>query len=571
MWIDFEGIDGSGKTTLSNAVAARLRDEGHEVVHLREEDRLGSRISELVRDFTRNARHLELADRTELLLNCAREVQLWEEVLKPALAGGHHVIADRSIYSHLAMACGGRGLPWALARQVATFTADGLWPDLVVFVDTEPALARARKRARKLKMEPTSSGSRKGLAGAGLPTRMREALMALAARDPGRWLVLDNDGATLDQLVDAVVTQVNAWLAAPVQRPPPSPAQLQPAASPVDPPPAHEPEAPEAIRERFFAHLAVLGEREPGAAACLLTGVEGEEARRLRERLAFAAPEAVARSLQGCVSADAWRLRRMLVARAPRQVAASLGRLPPGHQLEANTLRASLLELAPEEVAASLAGLDDEASMALRQRLYEQAPAQVLASLAGVPAERAWRFRESVAADEDSPLLLPGLAGDDGARAWQVRDRFADTQVVAVLISLTGLSGDRAHDLRERWIDRAPRPVLRSLAGVRDQRGWAMRSRWVLRAPEALGELEDVDEPAAWTLREQAIDVWPAKVLRSLGALHETPRGQALVERVLASAPKDLSRCRAVVLALQPPQETTQQTQVVDARSEASR
>lgn len=570
MWIDFEGIDGSGKTTLSNAVAGRLREEGLEVVHLREEDRLGSRISELVRDFTRNARHLELADRTELLLNCAREVQLWEELLKPSLARGQHVIADRSIYSHLAVACGGRGVPWSLARQVATFTADGLWPDLVVFVDTEPALAKARKRSRKLKETSPSSGSRKGLAGAGLPTRMRDALAALAAADPARWLVLDNDGATLEQLVEAVVTRVQAWLAAPVMLSAPTPAQLEVSTTaPVDDR-LREPDSPDVVRERFFAHLAVLGEREPGAAACLLSGLEGEDARLLRERLAFAAPEAVAWSLGGCVSAEAWRLRRMLVARAPRQVAASLTGLPPGHRSQANQLREALLELAPGEVAASLAGLEDEASFALRRRLYEQVPAQVLASLAGVSPERAWSFRDVLGVDDDSWLLLPGLAGDDGERAWRTRDRFADDEVLATLTSLTGVAGERAHTLRKRWIDRAPRTVLRSVAGVFDEPAWSLRARWVTRAPEALGELEDVDDDRAWALREQAIEVWPAKVLRSLGALHMAPRGRALVERVLASAPRDLSRCRALVLAFQAPVEQST-TDEIDARSEASR
>src|SRR5690606_19591540 len=75
VFIDFEGIDGSGKTTLSNRLAERLRALGYPVVHAREKGELKSALARNVRELTRDARHLEMGARTEFFLNLARDAQ----------------------------------------------------------------------------------------------------------------------------------------------------------------------------------------------------------------------------------------------------------------------------------------------------------------------------------------------------------------------------------------------------------------------------------------------------------------------------------------------------------------
>ena len=97
MFIVFEGIDGSGKTTISNKVAKALRAEGAIVEHVREGGAFASSVTQGIRDFCRDARNLALVPRAELLLYVAREIQLLEEVILPARAvvarGGRVVVA----------------------------------------------------------------------------------------------------------------------------------------------------------------------------------------------------------------------------------------------------------------------------------------------------------------------------------------------------------------------------------------------------------------------------------------------------------------------------------------------
>ena len=76
MFVVFEGIDGSGKTTLSNKVAAALHARGLPVRHIRAEGKYASTVSEAIRELGRDARNLELVPEAELLLYVARDVQL---------------------------------------------------------------------------------------------------------------------------------------------------------------------------------------------------------------------------------------------------------------------------------------------------------------------------------------------------------------------------------------------------------------------------------------------------------------------------------------------------------------
>lgn len=213
MFIDFEGIDGSGKTTLSNLLAARLRRLGYKVAHAREGGELQAPIARRIRELTRDARLLEMGARTEFFLNVARDAQQLEEVIAPALGRGEVCISDRYLYSQLALSGGGRGLPLEELEPTCQLASRGIWPDLVVLVDVEPDLARLRKRLAKVKDGRSSdSDSRKGLVGAGLAVRVREAFLAMARKDPSRWLIIENNDQPLwvleQRIVDAVVARL---------------------------------------------------------------------------------------------------------------------------------------------------------------------------------------------------------------------------------------------------------------------------------------------------------------------------------------------------------------------------
>src|SRR5262245_29738751 len=201
IFIAFEGIDGSGKTTLSNRVAEALRARNVSVEHVREGGWFASRVTQAIRDLCRDARNLALVPRAELLLYVAREIQLLEEVVVPALSRADVVISDRYLYTAEVLARQVRRLPEATIRSVVDDAAGGLWPDLVFLVDVDPTVARGRRKVAKLLSRELRPASRKGLAGSGLGQRLREGYLGLAAADPGRWLVVENTDSDLDQIV----------------------------------------------------------------------------------------------------------------------------------------------------------------------------------------------------------------------------------------------------------------------------------------------------------------------------------------------------------------------------------
>src|SRR5207245_2549637 len=163
MWIACEGIDGSGKTTISVRVAERLRAHGLKVLHVREKGLFRSRIAGRIRELTKDAELSSITPEAELLLNAARETQVITEEIRPALARGEIVITDRGLYSHLVLARSVRGLPRLEANEIAEFAAGGLWPNVAIYFDVDPDVARYRKRLRKIREERLGTASRKGL------------------------------------------------------------------------------------------------------------------------------------------------------------------------------------------------------------------------------------------------------------------------------------------------------------------------------------------------------------------------------------------------------------------------
>ena len=111
MFVVFEGIDGSGKTTVSNLVAERLRASGLTVEHLREGGKFASRVTQSLREFGRDVRNLELEPEAEIFRYVTRHVQLLEEMTRPALGRADVVIGERFLFSAEVLARFGRGLP----------------------------------------------------------------------------------------------------------------------------------------------------------------------------------------------------------------------------------------------------------------------------------------------------------------------------------------------------------------------------------------------------------------------------------------------------------------------------
>jgi dTMP kinase len=205
LFVTFEGIEGSGKSTHLGRLARHLRGAGHTLVETREPG--GTRAGMAVRDLLLGADGVPLAPLTELFLYCADRAQHVAEVIRPGLAAGRIVLCDRFSDSTIAYQGYGRGLDLASLRAVDALARAGVSPDLTLLFDcpVEVGLGRARSRS--------AAGDRFERETLAFHERVRAGFHALAAAEPHRFLVLDAT-ASLDDLGRRVITEVESRLGA---------------------------------------------------------------------------------------------------------------------------------------------------------------------------------------------------------------------------------------------------------------------------------------------------------------------------------------------------------------------
>jgi dTMP kinase len=138
-----EGPEGAGKSTLVKWLGAELRAAGRHVVTVREPG--GTPIAEAARKLALKSRH-DRAFAAELFLFLAARADLVERVMRPALADGQIVIADRFGLSTIAYQGAGRGLPLADVKAALRIATGGLTPDLTLVLDIPVAVGRERQR-----------------------------------------------------------------------------------------------------------------------------------------------------------------------------------------------------------------------------------------------------------------------------------------------------------------------------------------------------------------------------------------------------------------------------------------
>lgn len=146
-FIVIEGLEGAGKSTAIATVKQYLKSRGHQVVCTREPG--GTPLAEQLRTLVKQANLQEqIAPETELLLMYASRVQLLTNVIRPALAAGNWVLADRHDLSSRAYQGGGRQLGDSLLDTLRTAVLGDTRPDLTLYLDIDPALGLARAASR---------------------------------------------------------------------------------------------------------------------------------------------------------------------------------------------------------------------------------------------------------------------------------------------------------------------------------------------------------------------------------------------------------------------------------------
>jgi dTMP kinase len=178
-FITLEGVDGAGKSTHIPVIAELLRKNGREVVITREPGgtALGEKLRELL---LTQSMHAE----TETMLMFAARREHLEQIIKPALARGAHVLSDRFTDATFAYQSGGRGIAKEKIRILEQWVQEGFQPDLTLLFDLPVSISVQRLAGAR---DP----DRFERENADFFDRIRQAYLQRAAEFPQRFHVVD--------------------------------------------------------------------------------------------------------------------------------------------------------------------------------------------------------------------------------------------------------------------------------------------------------------------------------------------------------------------------------------------
>ncbi|MEV8590284.1 dTMP kinase [Streptomyces sp. NPDC051180] len=468
-FIALEGGDGAGKSTQVEALAEWIRAKGHEVVVTREPGAtpIGKRLRSILLDVSSAG----LSNRAEALLYAADRAEHVDSLVRPALERGAIVLSDRYIDSSVAYQGAGRDLSPTEIARISRWATSGLVPHLTVVLDVSPETARERftEAPDRLESEPPE-----------FHARVRAGFLALAAADPGRYLVVDAgqepEAVTtvvrhrLDRMLPLSEAEVKA--AEEARRKAEEEARRQ----------AEEEAARKAEEERLErerqAQLAKLRaeeeerkRREEEEARRLEAERQAEEARRRAEEARIAAEEERKRlaAEEKARQEEQERLRREAEEEARLRAEAEERRLEKQRKAEEALLRAeearrmaeaaaaakaaeeAAAKAAAEQVAAAAAAKAAAEKAAAERAAAEQAAAQRAAATqaakqkaaqAKAAAEKAAAEQERVAAEKavaaktaaEKRAAAERKAAEETARAARVADTSANEVTVATPI-----------------------------------------------------------------------------------------------------------------------------------------
>ena len=212
-FITFEGLDGCGKSTQLERLAAKLRAQGLPVVVTREPG--GTDTGEKIRQLLLDTRTSSLAPMAELALMFASRTQHIEEIILPGLRSDQIVLCDRFTDSSEAYQGGGRQLGSKPVLELHRVLCGDLKPDLTILMDSDvdASVDRARRRnaQRNLKTHDENRFERENRE---FFTRVHDAYLHIAKREPERVVVVDARG-TPDQTHSRIMAVVSDRLGLP--------------------------------------------------------------------------------------------------------------------------------------------------------------------------------------------------------------------------------------------------------------------------------------------------------------------------------------------------------------------
>jgi dTMP kinase len=212
-FITFEGLDGCGKSTQLERLAAKLHDRGLAVITTREPG--GTQAGERIRQLLLDVQTSGLDPMAELALMFAARAQHLEEVILPALDAGKVVLCDRFTDSSEAYQGAGRRLGSAPVLALDQVICRGMKPDLTILMDSAVGVCVDRARRRNQATRGDGSGDESRFEGENRAffTRVHSRYLEIAKREPVRVAVVNARGTpeeTHKQIVKIVFSRLSA-------------------------------------------------------------------------------------------------------------------------------------------------------------------------------------------------------------------------------------------------------------------------------------------------------------------------------------------------------------------------
>lgn len=209
LFVTFEGLDGSGKSTQVRKLAQWFSEQGRSVTVLRQPG--GTRIGDSIRALLLDSRTQGLAPRAELGLMFSDRAQAIAEIICPALERGDVILCDRYTDSTEAYQGGGRELGSELVLQLHKAMCQNLQPDLTFLLlpDFDRSLDRARKRNARSKGKDENRFEREDEL---FYRRVYDKYREIAHREPSRVVMIEGDDGIEEvhqRIMEAVKSKLN--------------------------------------------------------------------------------------------------------------------------------------------------------------------------------------------------------------------------------------------------------------------------------------------------------------------------------------------------------------------------
>ncbi len=208
-FLAFEGLDGSGKSSLMKQLQQELSRHNLPFIETREPG--GTPLGEKLRQLILEKSESPPVPRAELLMYEASRAQHVEALIKPSLLAEKWVLSDRFSASSLAFQGGARGISWEIVEELNRFATDQLEPDLNVLLDLTVDESERRRQERE-KISGVAA-DRIESEDQNFHQRVREGFLKAARQDPSRWLILDASQSP-ESLFDVLLKELRKrkWL-----------------------------------------------------------------------------------------------------------------------------------------------------------------------------------------------------------------------------------------------------------------------------------------------------------------------------------------------------------------------